>query len=128
MDFSTINCYLDLAKTLLIHFYPYRNSFPTNNSFPCLSNNCAKDILLISFLKSGVPSPLKISSRQWRLRRIKEMKQPRRNSQKNVLRRKSRESFKKIKPSYSSKSYISNIFYLSLWTFPSPLWLKVSTS
>ena len=36
-----------------------------------------------------------------------------------------RASIKKINPSFFSKSLI---FYLSLWTFPSPLWLIVSTS
>ena len=52
MDFSTINSCLVLARILLNHFLPYRKSFSTNYSLPCLSNNVAKAILLIPSLKT----------------------------------------------------------------------------
>ena len=64
------------SKILLIHFLPFKNSLSTNYSLRCLSNNLLKSLYSSSSLEKLCSSPLKISSRQWRLRRIKRWSPP----------------------------------------------------
>ena len=112
--FSTIKVLPCFSKILLIHFLPFWISLSTNYLLSCLSNILLKIFYSPSILEKLSFLPSKNFFKTRKAKKDQEMKHSRIISQKNVLRRKSRASFKKNKPSYSS---ISIIFYPSLWTF-----------